>query len=97
MASLDQNVRPPPPPPHLPVTYKEVRLAHNLVVRLLEGLWHHGHIVVMDNHFSSVVFFLDLLLWSTYATATMRANYIGVLKDLKSTKAFKNVSQGMTL
>ena len=94
VAAMDQDIEPAPPFPL--TTHGEAKLAHNLVVRLLEGLWHHGHVVVMDNYFSSIRFFLDLLARGTYATGTVRANRIGLPKDLKNTKAFKNVSQGTT-
>ena len=66
------------------------------MVRLLNGLWHCGQVVVMDNYFSSIGLFLDLLSRGTYATDTVSANRIGLSNDLRRTKSFKNVSQGMT-
>jgi hypothetical protein len=55
-----------------------------------------GHLLVMDNYFSSIGHFEDLLSRGIYATDTMRTNRIGLPTNLKNTKAFKRSSQGTT-
>ena len=95
LAPLDLNGEPPPLPPRTP--HEEAKLAHNLVLRLVEGLWHHSHVIVMDNYFSLIGLYMDLLERGTYATGTIRTNRVGLPDDLKNTKTFKNVLQGTTL
>ena len=60
----------------------EVKQGANVVHGLLRGLENKGHIVLMDSFFSSVPLFIDLLEKDTYATGTVRANYIGLLTAL---------------
>ena len=50
-------------PPSLPACTqcREAKVAHNLVVRLLKGLWHCSLAIVMDNNFLSIGLILDLL------------------------------------
>ena len=50
----------------------------NVVHRLLVGLENRGHMVVLDNFFSSISLFVDLLGKGTYTTSTVRANRIGL-------------------
>ena len=72
-------------------------LAHNVVMRLLKGLWEVGHFVTMDNFFSSVALFKDLLGCGVYACSTIRTNCIGIPSILRNTRAFKNLPQGTTM
>ena len=88
LAPLDQNVV--LPLPLLRPSHEEANLAYSLVVKLLNGLWHYGHTIAMDNYFFGP---LDLLSQSIYATGTLKANHIGLSKDLRKTKSFKNVIQ----
>ena len=46
----------------------DAKLAHEVVMQLLKGLWSVGHYVVMDNFFSSIGLFMELLSKGTYAT-----------------------------
>ena len=92
---LDPNGIPPLLPP--PASCGEAKLAHNLVVQLLQGLWYRGHVVVMDNYFSNICLILDLLERGMYAIGTVRANRIGLPEDLRNTKSFKNVPQDTTI
>lgn len=48
----------------------------------------------MDNFFSSVGLFKDLLDRGTYATGTMRSNWVGLPQALKNTKDFNRNTQG---
>jgi hypothetical protein len=50
--------------------------------------------VVLDNYFSSIGLFIELLANGTYATGTMRSNRVGLPLVLKDTKSFKRVPQG---
>ena len=75
----------------------EPKLAHNVVLRMIDGLSNFGHHVVMDNFFSSTRLFMDLLSMGIYATGTVRPNRLGLPADLRDTKQFKNLEQGFTL
>jgi hypothetical protein len=52
------------------------------------------HCVVMDNYFSSISLFKDLVSKGIYATGTVRSNRIGLPSHLKSTKAWKRCEHG---
>jgi hypothetical protein len=47
---------------------------YNAVMKLMEGYLDKHHVVVMDNYFTSVPLFTDLLERSTYACGTVRLN-----------------------
>ena len=49
----------------------EVRLAFNVVLRLVSPYKSKGHIITMDNFFSSIPLFKDLLERGTYTTDTI--------------------------
>ena len=51
-----------------PMHHGEPRLAHNVILRMVKDLSHVGHVVVMDNFFSSIGLFKDLLSRDIYAT-----------------------------
>ena len=80
---------PPLPPPRAP--RDETHLAHNVVLRLLEGLWNIGHIVMMDQFFNSIGLFMDFLARGTYVIGIFRSNKKGLPSHLKNERAFKNV------
>jgi hypothetical protein len=69
----------------------ESKLAHEVVLKMVSGLEGKGHLLVMDNYFSSIGLFQDLLSRGIYATSTMRTNRIGLPTDLKNTKDKKPV------
>jgi hypothetical protein len=71
-----------------PAIRGEPRLAHNVVLNMVDGLDGKGHVVVMDNSFSSVGFFTELASWGIYATGTMRSNRVGLPEKFKDTKSF---------
>jgi hypothetical protein len=52
----------------------------------MHGLENKGHVVVMDNYFSSIDLFEELANKVKYATGTMRANRIGVLHSFQDKK-----------
>ena len=59
----------------------------------MDGLANLGHLVIMDNFFSSVGLFNELLSMGIYATRTVRANRLGLPMELKDTKQFKKSEQ----
>ena len=63
------------------------------MVKFLKGLWHRKFLVVIDNFFSSIGLFMNLLVQGMYVTGTLRSNRIGLLDNLKDTKSFKNAVQ----
>jgi hypothetical protein len=73
---------------------EEQNLAHRVVTQLTAGLDNKGHVVVMDNYFTSVGLFRDLERRGIYATGTMRSNRIGVHLDMRKTKEFKRRNHG---
>jgi hypothetical protein len=71
-----------------PATRGEPRLAHNVVLNMVEGLDGKGHVVVMDNYFSSVGLFTEMATRGIYATGTMRSNRVGLPEEFKDMKSF---------
>jgi hypothetical protein len=53
---------------------KEQGLAYAVVMKMMDQYLDKNHVVVMDNFFTSVPLFLDLLAKSTYACGTIRLN-----------------------
>jgi len=80
--------------PAWPSTHGEARLAHNVVLHLLAPIESKGHVIVIDNFFSSIALFKDLLEKKTYATSTMRANWVGLPQSFKNTKDSNKNEQG---
>lgn len=72
----------------------EPRLAHNVVMDLVQGLEGKGHVLVMDNFFSSIGLFTKLAAIHIYATGTIRCNRVGLPLELKTLKDWKNSPQG---
>jgi hypothetical protein len=72
----------------------EPRQAHEVVLRLVEGLENKNHVMVCDNFFTSVGLFMELKNMGIYATGTMRSNRVGLPLELKNTRAFSRVPQG---
>jgi len=69
-------------------------MGKRVVEGLLVGLEGRGHVVVMDNFFTSVELFRDLEQGGTYATGIVRSNRIGLPDFVKDQKAFKKLPQG---
>jgi hypothetical protein len=53
---------------------REKGLAYDVVMEMMDKYLEKNHVVVMDNFFTSVPLFLDLLSRSTYACGTVRLN-----------------------
>lgn len=78
--------------PH--VVRREANVAHNVVMRLLNGQEGKGHVVVTDNYFSSIGLFTELATLEIYATGTMRSNRVGLPNDLKAVRNWIHSAQG---
>lgn len=55
----------------------------------VEGTW---HVIAMDNFFTSVGVFKNLIAQTIYATETMRSNHVGIPITLNDTKTFYKIS-----
>jgi len=73
---------------------EQLCLAHNVVLHMLKGFDSKGHVVVMDNFFSNIGLFLDLVERDIYATGTIRFNCIGLPLELKTMKNWTQAAQG---
>ena len=60
---------------------------------MVEGLANVGHVLEMNNFFSSIGLFIVLLSLDIYATGMIEMNRVGLPMDLKDTKSFKNFEQ----
>jgi hypothetical protein len=74
----------------------EAKQGQRVVESLVEGLDDLGHVVVVNNFFTSVELFSDLERRGIYATGTIRANCVGLPHIFKNLVAFKkkSVTQG---
>ena len=69
-------------------------LGYKVVMELTRGLENKGHVIVMDNLFTSIELFRDLARQCIYATETMWSNSIGLHPSIKNVKAFKKRPHG---
>ena len=53
-------------------------LAQEVVLKLVEDIYEKGHVISMDNYFSSILLFKELFLRGIYTTGTVRINCIGL-------------------
>jgi hypothetical protein len=60
-----------------------------VVEKLVGKLAHQGHLVLMDNFFSSVELFQELEKKGIYATGTVRGCRIGLPAFMKNSKVYK--------
>jgi hypothetical protein len=70
----------------------EPKLAHNVVLNMVDDLDGKGHVVLMDNYFSSIGLFTEMASRGIYATGTMRSNRIGIPENFKDTKSFNRMA-----
>ena len=66
-----------------------IGLGHRITKELLEEFQKKGHVIYMDNFYSSVQLFEDLMQQDTGACGTVRPNRKGLPKDMKQTKLKK--------
>jgi hypothetical protein len=72
----------------------EQNLAHQVVTDLTTRLDNRGHVITMDNFFTSIGLFRDLECRGIYATETMHSNRIGLHPDMRKIKEFRRRGQG---
>ena len=63
-----------------------------VVDNLVSSLAHRGHLVIMDNFFSSIELFEELEKKGIYATRTVCGNRIGLPAFMKNSKTYKKNS-----
>jgi hypothetical protein len=66
----------------------EACLAQKVVLDLAAEVQGKGHIINMDNFFTSIRLFEELASIQIYATCTVRTNRISLPSALKNTRAF---------
>ena len=64
-----------------------------LAILILSPYEGKGHVITMNNFFSSIPLFKELLKRGTYATGTIRSNRVGLPDVLKDAKVFKKSAQ----
>jgi hypothetical protein len=77
-----------------PIARGEPKLTHKVVTELSRDIERKGHVIAINNFFSSIGLFKKLAEKAIYATGTMRSNRIGISSTLKNTKAFSRMPQG---
>jgi hypothetical protein len=77
-----------------PIGRGEPKLAHKVVMELVKDIEGKGHVIAMDNFFTSISLFKELAEKAIYATGTLRSNRIGIPSTLKDTKTFSRMPQG---
>jgi hypothetical protein len=75
------------------VAWREARLAHKVVLYLATDVQVKGHVISMDNFFTSIGCFEELASMQIYATRIVRSNRIGLPLALKNRGAFRNALQ----
>ena len=60
--------------------HAKIVLVHSIVTKLLKGHHNKGHVVVVNNYFTSIVLLEELLAYGIYATSTIWSNQIGLLQ-----------------
>lgn len=58
----------------LNVRIDNAKLAHNIIMSLIDGLWDGGHCVTMDNSFSNMRLSTTLLALGMYACGIIKEN-----------------------
>jgi hypothetical protein len=72
----------------------EAPLAEGVVLKMVDGMENKGHVVVMDNYFTSVGLLKKLLERGIYGTGMVRNNHVGLPSKLSNTKEFdKNIQE----
>jgi hypothetical protein len=72
----------------------EARLAHRVAMDLAEDVQGKGHVITMDNFFTSISLLDELAEKKIYETITVWTNRIGLPHVFKNAAAFRNVAQG---
>jgi hypothetical protein len=72
----------------------EAKTGYSVVMNLMEPLHGRGHMVFIDNFFTSVKLLVDMVERGTYATGTVRSSRIGLPQALADKKAWAKKPQG---
>jgi hypothetical protein len=72
----------------------EAKTRYAVVMNLTQGLHHRGHLVFMDNFFTSVKLLMDLVDLGTYGTGTVRSNRVGLPQAMANSGIWKGKPQG---
>lgn len=72
----------------------EAKTGYQVVMHLAKNLYGKGHMVFMDNFFTSVKLLMDLAAQRTFATGTVRSDRIGLPKVLSDKQAWSKKPQG---
>jgi hypothetical protein len=75
------------------LVYEET-LAYLVVMNLVEALYNVGHVVLMDNYFTSIGLFKELFSKGFGATSNICSNCIGLPNAMRRTKEFNKMDQG---
>lgn len=67
---------------------------YKVVILLMAGLHGRGHIVVIDNYFTTVKLTIDLVAFGTYAMGSVQWNRVRLPKALSSKQRFAEQPQG---
>ena len=71
----------------------DANLVEGVVLKILEGMENKGHVVVMDNYFTSVPGLFKKFLRGIYAMCIVRNNHVGLPCALCNTKEFHKIIQ----
>ena len=77
-----------------PIARGELKLVHKVMMELSRDIEKKRHVIAIDNFFTSIGLFKDLVEKAIYATGTLRSNCIGIPSALKNTKTFSRMPQG---
>ena len=72
----------------------EAKTGYEVVMNLMESLHGRGHMVFIDNFFTSVKLLIDMLARGTFATGTVRSNRKGLPPALSDKKLWEKKPQG---
>ena len=72
-------------------------LAYNVVTSICHGLFDKNHRLFMDNFYTSVPLFLELLNRGMYAVGTVRRNRKFLPKEIISDAATKALARGQSI
>lgn len=75
----------------------DAKIAHDIVLQLMDGLHGKAHVVFTDNYFTSIPLLLELLAQGTYGVGTVQSNRIGLPKCFQDMNSLSKDPQGTLL
>ena len=80
--------------PNSPSIYcSEPKLAHSVVLKMIEDFTNLNHIIVRNHVFFKHRIFHGPFIYEIHVTGIVRPNWVELPNDLKDTKSFKNLKQ----